>query len=169
MEISKLVRYIAYSLELYLLFVVQQTPGLFPEIYGARPVLLFPAVLSMAMLEREIPAMVFGVAAGLLVDFGFGGALGFHAIVLAVFCFWISILCHTILQVNLGTSSLLSIGSIALIVVLGWLYQYLWAGYAYPSYALVRHYLPKYVYTLLLFPITFLLNKGIFTHLQAPE
>ena len=169
MDGSRLIRYIAYSLELYLLFVLQQTPGLFPAIFGARPVLLFPLAISIAILEREMPAMVFGSVVGLLVDFGYGGALGFHALLLALICFFVSILCHTVLRVNLGTAVLMAVCTFILLVLMGWLYQFVGQGYAHAAYALWRHYVPKYFYTLIMFPLIFLLTRGISKALASPE
>ena len=169
MDINKLVRYIAYTLEIYLLFLLQQTPGLFPEIYGARPVLLFPAAVAVSLIEREIPAMAFGIIAGLLVDFGFGAGLGFHSLLMAVVCFFVSVLTHTILRVNLGTAIVMSVWMIAVFVLGGWIYQYLWNGYSYAGYAILRHYLPKYLYTLLMFPLIFLLNRGIAKTIHSEE
>ena len=42
------IRFFAYVLEILVLFMVQETPGLLPPILGARPVLLIPAALSIA-------------------------------------------------------------------------------------------------------------------------
>ena len=89
-DVNKLVRYLAYTLEILVLFMVQETPGLLPSIFGARPVLLFPVVVTIAMFETEIPALGFGVLGGLLCDFGLSGMLGFHALVLGLLCFFIS-------------------------------------------------------------------------------
>ena len=83
-DLNKLIRYLAYVLELLVLFMLQETPGLLPSIFGARPVLLFPAVVAIAMLEPEVPALLFGVVGGLFCDFGLSGMLGFHALVLGV-------------------------------------------------------------------------------------
>ena len=57
-DLNKLIRYLAYVLELLVLFMLQETPGLLPSIFGARPVLLFPAVVAIAMLEPEVPALL---------------------------------------------------------------------------------------------------------------
>ena len=83
-EWNKVIRYLAYTLELLVLFMLQETPGLLPPLFGARPVLLFPAVITIAMFETEIPALAFGVVGGLFCDFGLSGTLGFHALVLGV-------------------------------------------------------------------------------------
>lgn len=169
MEINRLVRYLAFVLEIYFLYLLQQTPGLFPEIYGARPVLLFPVAVSIAMLETELPAMSFGIVAGLFVDFGFGGALGFHSLTMAVICYFVSVLSRTVLRVNMGAAMLMGMWTIAVFVILGWLYQYVWNGYSYISYALLHHYLPKYMYTLLLFPLIFMLTRGLARAMRSPE
>ena len=54
------------------------------QIVFAAGVLLFPAVITIAMFETEIPALAFGVVGGLFCDFGLSGTLGFHALVLGV-------------------------------------------------------------------------------------
>ncbi|HCB90399.1 MAG TPA: rod shape-determining protein MreD, partial [Ruminococcaceae bacterium] len=51
---------LGYSIEILVLFVLQETPGLIPEIGGARPVMLIPAAVCIAMFESETPAMAFG-------------------------------------------------------------------------------------------------------------
>ena len=48
-EWNKVIRYLAYTLELLVLFMLQETPGLLPPLFGARPVLLFPAVITIAI------------------------------------------------------------------------------------------------------------------------
>lgn len=103
-DLNKLIRYLAYVLELLVLFMLQETPGLLPSIFGARPVLLFPAVVAIAMLEPEVPALLFGVVGGLFCDFGLSGMLGFHALVLGVLCFFISLVIRTYLQNNMATA-----------------------------------------------------------------
>lgn len=169
MEINRLVRYIAYSLEIFLLYILQQTPGLFPEIFKARPVLLYAAALSISMFENEVPAVIFGLICGLLLDFGFGGTLGIHAIVVAIICFVISMLAKSILKINLGVAIVISICATAVFVVLGWLYQFVIPGYSYPLYTLINHYLPKYLYSLLLFPLIFIVTRGIFNATASAE
>ena len=42
-DLNRIVRSLAYVLELLVLFMLQETPGLLPHVYGARPVLVLPA------------------------------------------------------------------------------------------------------------------------------
>ena len=81
----RILRYFAYAVEIIAFFVIQQTPGLLPEVLYARPVLLLPIAFSIAMFEREGVAIGFGVFCGLLIDFGMGnGVLGFHGLLRCV-------------------------------------------------------------------------------------
>ena len=104
----RFIRYFAYALELLVLYMIQQTPGFLPSLFGARPILIIPAVLAIAMFEPEIPAMAFGIFGGLLIDFGIGDALGFHGIMLGVACYVISALSANLLRTNLLTSFLVN-------------------------------------------------------------
>ena len=167
-DLNKLIRYLAYVLELLVLFMLQETPGLLPSIFGARPVLLFPAVVAIAMLEPEVPALLFGVVGGLFCDFGLSGMLGFHALVLGVLCFFISLVIRTYLQNNMDTAILTGVWSLGLVVLAQWFFLYFFQ-YSYPAYALTHHYLQKYFYTLLFLPLLYLLNRGLSQALGAQE
>ncbi len=167
-DLNKLIRYLAYVLELLVLFMLQETPGLLPSIFGARPVLLFPAVVAIAMLEPEVPALLFGVVGGLFCDFGLSGMLGFHALVLGVLCFFISLVIRTYLQNNMATAILTGVWSLGLVVLAQWFFLYFFQ-YSYPAYALTHHYLPKYFYTLLFLPLLYLLNRGLSQALGTQE
>lgn len=159
-DFNRVIRYLAYTLELLVLFMLQETPGLLPAIFGARPVLLFPAVLTIAMFEEELPSMAFGILGGLFCDFGLSGTLGFHALILAVLCFFVSIISRIYLQINMATAVITGIWTIGLTVCIQWFFLY-YFFYSMPEYAFVHHYLPKYFYTLLFVPLIYLLNRGL--------
>ena len=167
-DLNRVIRYLAYTLELLVLFMLQETPGLLPPIYGVRPVLLFPAVVTIALFEEELPAMAFGIVGGLFCDFGLACALGFHALVLAVLCFLISIQGRIFLQVNMVTAVLTGLWAIGLTIGAQWLFLY-YFSYSMPSYAFMHHYMPKYFYTLLFMPLLYLLNKGLSQVVRAQE
>ena len=59
-------RYLTYVIELILTFILCTTPGLLPEIFGAKPALVVCVALTVAVFEREIPAMIIGLLAGIL-------------------------------------------------------------------------------------------------------
>jgi len=167
-DFNRVIRYLAYTLELLVLFMFQETPGLLPHVYGVRPVLLFPAVVTIALFEEELPAMAFGIAGGLFCDFGLACALGFHGAILAVLCFLISLQSRSVMQVNLVTAILTGMWSIALTVCAQWFFLYYFT-YSMPEYAFTHHYLPKYFYTLLFLPLLYFLNRGLSQAVRAQD
>ncbi|MGN0478350.1 MAG: rod shape-determining protein MreD [Hominenteromicrobium sp.] len=152
---KKWIRYLLYTAELLLLFVLQETPGLLPFVMGAKPMLVLAAALTVAMVEECVPAMAFGIFAGLLADFGGGTPMGYHALVFAVLCFFLSGLCGTRIQIHLFTAVLMGLWSCAAAVVLDWLVLYVAQGYSLAAYALLNAYLPIYFYTLLMIPVCY--------------
>lgn len=152
---KKWLRWALYAVELLLLFMLQEIPGLLPFLMGAKPYLVLAAVLTMAMVEDCVPAMLLGAFAGLLSDFGCGCAMGYHGLLFAVLCFFLSGLCGTRIQIHLFTSILMGLWSCAAAVLLDWLLLYVAAGYSLPAYALLSAYLPIYFYTLLMIPVCY--------------
>ena len=157
---SKFLRYLAYTVEILLLFVLQEAPGVLPEICHARPVLLIPVAVTIALFEPQTESTAFGIFCGLLIDSGMDGSvLGLHAIILAVVCFTVSYLARDLLQTNIITAFVTCSITMGIAVLLQWLITYVAMGYSDPAYALVQHYLPRFIYSVLLvFPI-YALNR----------
>lgn len=63
---KKWIRYVLYAVEILLLFLLQDTPGLLPQIMGVKPLPVLSAALTIAMVEACTPAMAFGMYAGFL-------------------------------------------------------------------------------------------------------
>ena len=152
---KKWIRYVLYAVEILLLFLLQDTPGLLPQIMGVKPLPVLSAALTIAMVEACTPAMAFGMYAGFLADIGSGAVFGYHALTFGVLCFLLSGLCGTRIQIQLFTSVLMGLWSCAVAVLLDWLVLYVAAGYSLTLYALVTKYLPIYFYTLLTIPVCY--------------
>lgn len=165
----KVLRFVAYTIEILVLFILQETPGLIPAIYGARPVILIPIALSIALFESELAGMSFGVLCGILIDAGVGGTLGFHAILLAVLCYCIGILVTYVMKTNLLTAVIVATVCIPSIFILQWFFQYMLAGYDHNMYVLVSHYLPVTVYTWSLTPLFYYFNHAFAAGLRPKE
>ena len=58
---KKWIRYVLYAVEILLLFLLQDTPGLLPQIMGVKPLPVLSAALTIAMVEACTPAMAFGM------------------------------------------------------------------------------------------------------------
>lgn len=165
----RVIRYIAYALETVALFVLQETPGLIPQLFGARPLLLVPAALSVAMFEAEIPSMCFGLLGGLFLDFGAGGTLGFYGLLLGAACYVVSLMAANLFRTNFLTAMLVSAVSSAVILMLRWLCFFVFFGYNYPGYALTAHYIPMFVYTAAVMPVTYYFNRAIALQIRSKE
>lgn len=165
----KVLRSFSYVLELLILFMLEQTPGLIPAVYGGRPILLIPAAFAIALFENETTSMLLGLFAGLLLDMDTGGALGFHAILLCVLCYVLSLLAANLIKTNFLTAMLSALLGLAVIVFLQWVFFYVLYGYADTGYALLHHFLPRYVYSLLVMPIAYPFNRTISLALRPHE
>lgn len=162
-------RYFSYFLEILVLFMIQETPGLIPEIFGQRPVFLIPVVLCIALFENELPALFIGVLAGLLIDSGIGGVLGFHGLLLGVCCYFISVMAANLIRTNFLTALLVCAVGVVLVMVLQWVFYFWLAGYEFPEYAFVNYYLPRLVYTFAWTPVTYYFNRALALFLRPRE
>ena len=57
----RIFRYIIYSTELLVLFVIQGIPNFIPELFGGKPSLVIPVVLTISMFEPKLTALWFGL------------------------------------------------------------------------------------------------------------
>ena len=112
MSRNNFLRWMTYVIELVLLYLIQSTPGLIPEIFGARPVLLIPAAIMIAMFEGDTGGMVIGILSGLLIDLSGGSVLGVHAILLGVLCYFIGLSTMDLIKTNFFTALLFGAVSI---------------------------------------------------------
>ncbi len=59
MKRFRVLRYIAYTIEIIVFFIIQQTPGLIPSVYGILPTLLIPIACSIAMFEGPVCSLFY--------------------------------------------------------------------------------------------------------------
>ena len=125
----KVIRCVAYTIEIILLFILQELPYLMPSLLGVRPLLLIAAPMTIAILENEKIGLGFGVFAGLLMDMGYGSVIGFHAIVLGVLGFFIGLLAVNLVKTNVLTSLLCTAAAVFAVISLHFVFFYLLRGY----------------------------------------
>ena len=148
----KVIRCVAYTIEIILLFILQELPYLMPSLLGVRPLLLIAAPMTIAILENEKIGLGFGVFAGLLMDMGYGSVIGFHAIVLGVL-----------------TSLLCTAAAVFAVISLHFVFFYLLRGYDMASYAYQKYYLPMMLYSFLPTPILYYFNKAFVVGVRERE
>ena len=113
--------------------------------------------------------MSFGIVAGVLADFGMGHGPGFHAILLAVLCFFLSELATNLIRTNFLTGLLTGILGCAAILFLQWFVFCLMAGSEFPGYILTHHYLPRLLCTVIPVPILYYFNRALGLFIREKE
>ena len=157
----KFFRCLAYSIELVILFILQNIPFLLPELMGARPFLLLPAIFSIALLEDELTGLGFGIFGGLLMDLSISGcAVGTNAIVLAILCFFIGLMAVNLIKTNLFTALLAAAVGIFVVIGLQFVFGFYLKGYEFAQYAFQEHYWPVMLYSFLFTPLLYYFNKA---------
>ena len=148
------------ALILLVLAILQNTDGFFPQIFGVRALLLIPAVVCIAMFERDMAGMFFGLFAGALWDMNASGA-SFNALYLLAVGFICGSLINTIMRNNIITAFLLSMVFIPVYIVGYWFFRYIVGGLDMAGFMFVRYYLPSIAYTAVFLPLMFILVRSI--------
>lgn len=152
-------KYFSYSLLVILLYVLQATPNLMPELFGSKPLLLLPLALAVASVENEVPSMIFGAVCGGLTDLAYGGGIGFFAIILTLLCFFEAFVFHTYFVPNIITATVYALGSTVLSTVLYFLIFKVFSGVEDWQILFVNHYISRIIYTFVMFiPICILVR-----------
>lgn len=148
------------ALMLLILAVLQNTEGFFPQIFGVRALLLIPAVVCVAMYERDIWGMFFGLFAGAIWDISSSGA-SFNALFLLTVGFICGTLINTVMRNNIVTATLLSSVFIPIYHVIYWLFHFVFTGLDSARFMFLRYYLPGIAYTLIFAPLLFIIVRSI--------
>ncbi len=157
----KLFRGFAYTLEILVLYVLQETPSLFMAVSGIRPVLIISAAVTIAILENQNIGFGFGAFCGILMDIGSGGLIGFNALFLSVLCYFVGLAAVDYIKTNIITAFICSIISVFLLLSIHFIFFYVFKSYSSAGYAYFKHYLPMMFYAVLPTPILYLLNKAL--------
>ena len=88
------------ALIFFLIYILQSTPGVL-ELWGCKPLLLAPCVISVAMLEQEYPGALLGAFAGALCDLNANTYFCFNAMMFMVCGLVVGLLCEYLTQRNL--------------------------------------------------------------------
>ena len=155
-------RYLAYAMEIILLYVLGTTPNLLPEIFGAKPTLLLCVALTAAIFEREIPAMVIGMICGILTDLGYSNGIGLFTISLTVICFIVGYAANNLVVAKFTTFLLYAFIAVGGIFMLYFLVHIVWAYFT-------KHLLSRMIQTYILSIPIYFLNRFIYHTLGNEE
>lgn len=161
-------RYLAYALELILMFVLTTTPGLMPELFGAKPALLLCVALTAAVFEREIPAMLIGMAAGILTDLGYSDSIGVFTISLTVICFIVGYAANNLIVAKFLNFLLYAAVAVGLLFMLYFLVRFIIPGVEDMWGYFTAHILSRMTQTFLYSIPFYFINQFIYSSLN-PE
>ena len=105
------IRRALFVLLLVLTAVFQHTKGAVPSLFGARAFLLIPVAVCIAMFEKSMGGLSFGVLAGVLWDFATVRGDGFYAVVLALAGYTAGAAVTYIVRNNIFSALILSAGA----------------------------------------------------------
>lgn len=166
---QKYIRFGLYALIILVVALVQNSPYVLPEIFGARALLLLPLVVSIAMFEREIAAAVFGAVAGILWDIC-SVKDGFNSIVLLLICALCSLLIIRLMRNNILTALVLGAGAIISYNTIYIIVNLLLSGAGASIGQIFTFYLPTGLYTLVFIPVFYFPISWIYnSHKTADE
>ncbi len=163
---KRVIRYLAYSLEIILLFVMQTTPNFFPEIFGSKPLLLIPAALTISFMETELPAMFFGLGCGAALDLGYSGNIGYYSLMLTIICFGVSLVFRDYMVVSLRNAAAFIAAVSTALIGIHFLLFYLIAGKGEAGYYFLNHYISRIIYTIITGIGLYFLNRALYKGLR---
>lgn len=166
---GRYLKWTAYGLLLLCASLLQMAPRAIPSIFGARPLLLIPIVVSIAMFEGPIGGAAAGIAGGLLWDLYADRLFGFNAFILMIVCCACGLLVRLLIRNNLLSALLLFSGALLVQGLADWFFNHVLLMKEEPFYALVRLTLPNLAYTLVISPLLYGLTLLIARMLRKRE
>ncbi|MBR3587998.1 MAG: rod shape-determining protein MreD [Clostridia bacterium] len=141
--------------------LLQNTPGVMPQMFSANAMLLIPVCVSIAMFENEIVSLVFGLVAGLLWDFTAPEGYFFHSIVLCIAAFFVSMLVRRRVRNTLFGSMVLTFATVFLHNTVYWILFVLIPQSQGAGGVYFRFYFPSCIYTVLVGIVIYLIIRPV--------
>ena len=139
---GRYLKWTAYGLLILGAGLLQMAPRVFPAVFGARPLLLIPIVVSIAMFEGPVGGAAAGIAGGLLWDLYADRLFGFSALFLMAICCACGLLVRLLIRNNLLSAMLLFSGALLTQGLMDWFFNYVLWMKEDPLYMLGRMLLP---------------------------
>ena len=144
---SQLLKWGCYVLALFVCAALQTTPGLF-QLGEAKPLLVLPLCLAVAVFEGEFAGALLGTVGGLLWDYAAGRTVGMLALELLLLCFAVSAVMQLYLKNSAANFALIASAAALLVLTLDWLFFYYMPGYTGAALRYVTFVLPSAVLTI---------------------
>ena len=162
---SQVLKWGCYVLALFVGAALQTTPGLF-QLGEAKPLLILPLCLAVAVFEGEFAGALFGAVGGLLWDYTAGRTVGMLALELLLLCFAVSVLVQLYLQANPANFTVIATATAVVVLSLDWLFFYYMPGYSEAMQRYLTFVLPCAVLTIPAAWLAFVLVRRIETEFR---
>ena len=159
------VKWVAYALELFLIYIIQYTPGLVPSVLGVQPQLLLVFAMSIAIFDGEGAGMWYGLAAGLMMDLSSANVFGFYGLIIMLLCFSCGAMVVYLMRNNLIAYTVLCFAGLLLFGLYQWFFLYVIWGAKSMWFFLYSFVLPEILYSIIFTPIAYYFNRAVATHL----
>lgn len=161
---GRTIKYIVYGMEIFLIYILQSTPSLFPAFFGELPMMLTVCAVSMAVFEGDVGGMWFGLAAGLMMDVGSTAPFGFYGLIHLMICFGCGTLVMYLMRNNIVTALILGLAAVVIVCTVQWIFLAGPGGHDVTFF--VPHILlPRVAYSTAVMPLFFYFNRAIATRL----
>ena len=160
-------RYLAYVIEIIIAFVLSTTPQLLPELFGAKPALTVCVALTAAVFEREIPAMIIGMVAGMMADIAYTDSIGLFTISLTIICFIVGYAANNLIMATFLNYLLYAAIAVGAIFMLYYLFFFVIPGADEGRSYFVNHIISRMVQTFVFSIPFYFLNRFIHSSLSS--
>lgn len=126
----------------------QHTKGAVPSIFGAKAFLLIPLAVCIAMREKSLGGLSFGLLAGVLWDFSTVRGDGFYAVMLTLAGYTAGAATVYLMRNNIFSALILSSGASLFVSVSYWFVFIFLKGFEGAWKILFSFYIPSAIYTL---------------------
>lgn len=138
--------------------------GFIPKLFSVPAMALVPLCVCIAMNERSIPGLLYGLLCGALWDMGSAQADGYFCVALTAVGFLTGALSSFLVRNNIRACLLLSFGATTFCNVGYWLLFIVRKGYDGAMSVLINYYIPSILYTMVFAVIfyyitAFIVNK----------
>lgn len=168
-KLSSVFKYVAYVIEILLIFLLSSTPGLIPEMFGGKPTFLILVAISISVFEKEIPSMIFGLICGMLIDISYSASIGTFTLLLTIICFLLGYIVNNIIVANIFNFLLTSLIVCTFLFCVHFLFSYVFKEYGNNGYYFVHHYISRILYTFIFTPVFYFLNRFIYASLSEEK
>ena len=165
----RLLRYLAYTIELIVFSNVVNTQNLLPVFCRSKPMFLILISFFISIFEGKKTGVFFGILTGILMDISFQGKLGFYLLIIPIFGFILGEISERVIKQDDLTSMIVCFFSVVVFVFLEFLILYVFKGYDQKIYTFFNYYLTKLVYTTVFIPVVYFFNKAFASNIRERE